>query len=168
MKNDQATQPIQAKKYHPVISLIDEVIRLNSRLRTIFAGTTDSTGLGSMPFTVLVAVVESKSPPTVPQIGRSLGHARQVIQRAANLLQEQGLITTVDNPNHKRAPLLEATEAGIQLKQAADLQAIKQADELLKMIDAGTCEQITDQLHTLRGKIEAHIKQRKPRDGTET
>lgn len=157
-----------AKQHHPVIALIDEVIRLNSRLRAIFAGTTASTGLSSMQFTVLVAVVEAKSPPTVPQIGRSLGHARQVIQRSANMLVEEGLIQMEPNPNHKRAPLLVATEAGKKLKREADTLALASAGDLLETIDTAECENLTRQLHELRGKIEAQIKKRNPRDGTET
>jgi len=151
---------VDQKQYHPVIALIDEVIRLNSRLKTIFAGTTETTGLSSMQFTVLVAVVESRTPPTVPQIGRSLGHARQVIQRAANVLIEEGLLDVEENPNHKRAPLLVATEAGDKLKHDTDIQALQSADELLKSIDAVSCKEITGALHQLRSEIEAHIKSR--------
>lgn len=154
------------KQYHPVIALIDEVLRLNSRLRTIFEGTTEFTGLSSMQFTVLTAVTESRSAPTVPQIGRSLGHPRQVIQRAANVLVAEGLIDTQDNPNHKRAPVLVATEAGRRLKQEADQRAIASADELLTTIDIPDCETLTGELHDLRGKIEAHIKSRSRTHGT--
>ena len=153
-------------KHHPVIALIDEVLRLNSRLRTIFEGTTEFTGLSSMQLAVLTAVTESRHPPTVPQIGRSLGNPRQVIQRAANVLVDEGLIETRDNPNHKRAPLLVVTQAGQNLKHKADLHAIASADELLSVIETGDCEKLTDDLHDLRGKIEAHIKTRSRAHGT--
>ena len=153
------------KQYHPAVALIDELIRVNSRVRSIFEGATESSGLGSMQLTVLTAVVESKSPPTVPQIGRSLGHPRQVIQRAANVLLEQGLITTRENPDHKRAPLLEATPSGKQLKLEADTQALKSADEMLTVIDADACNALTQELRNLRTQIEAHIKHKGGNDG---
>lgn len=156
-----------SRQHHPVISLIDEAIRLNSRLRNLFAGTTELTGLSAMQFTVLVAVVESRAPPTVPQIGRSLGHARQVIQRAANHLQGEGLIDTLPNPNHKRAPLLVATEAGRRLKHKADVRAIKVADQLLETVDAAACENLSSQLHGLRENIEAFIRKRDSAHGPE-
>ena len=148
------------QKHHPVIALVDEVLRLNSRLRTVFEGITESTGISSMQLAVLTAVVESRNPPTVPQIGRSLGHARQVIQRAANVLVDEGLIETRENPNHKRAPLLVVTEAGRQLKRVADVNAIDAAEGLLAVIDGKTCESLAEELHDLRTKIESHTRSR--------
>ena len=80
--------------------------RLQGRLKGAFTDSRLSTGLGETEMTVLNAVAEAPSPPTVPQIGRALGHPRQVIQRAANALITAGLIATRDNPDHKRAVLL--------------------------------------------------------------
>ena len=147
-------------QHHPVVDLIDEVIRTGTRLRTVFDGITAATGLTTVQFTVLSAVVAAKSPPTVPQIGRSLGHPRQVIQRAANNLQELGFIETRTNPNHKRAPLLVATEKGRRLKDDADVKALAAADSLLGVLDEKRCRDISSELHEVRGKIEAHLKTR--------
>ena len=63
---------------HPLIGLSDELIRLNGRLKGRFAGARRSEGLGDSELTVLNAVVEADRPPTVPQIGRSLGQPRQI------------------------------------------------------------------------------------------
>ncbi|MGB3622170.1 MarR family transcriptional regulator [Ketobacter sp. MCCC 1A13808] len=156
MRNDE-------KVHHPVIALIDEVIRVNSRLRSVFEGTTDASGLNSMQLTVLTAVVESRMPPTVPQIGRSLGHPRQVINRATKILLEQGLIEALDNPDHKRAPLLIATDTGKQLKMKVDATAEAAADALLTTIDAATFRKLTKDLQTLRASIEAHTRGSKNR-----
>jgi DNA-binding MarR family transcriptional regulator len=48
----------------------------------------------------------------VPQIGRSLGHTRQSVQRIADRLIARDLLASKENPDHKRAPLLVPTEAG--------------------------------------------------------
>src|SRR6267142_768778 len=69
---------------NPLVCLVDEVMRLQGRFKSIFAVSDGVTGLPSMELTVLTAVVEAAGAPTVPQIGRSLGRPRQVIQRAAN------------------------------------------------------------------------------------
>lgn len=151
------------KQYHPVIALIDEVIRVNSRLRSVFEGTTEFSGLNSMQLTVLTAVVESKSPPTVPQIGRSLGHPRQVINRAVKVLLEEGLIEALDNPDHKRAQLLVATKTGEQLKRKTDAKAEAAADQLLSTIDAATFNKLTKDLQNLREQIEQHARRRSER-----
>lgn len=149
-----------APQSNPMIMMIDEIIRLGSRLRTIFAGSSAASGLTAMESMVLAAVVEARTPPTVPQIGRSLGHPRQVIQRAANELLGAGLLQLAPNPNHKRAPLLLATDAGEQRKQLANVHAAEAADALLQVIDAAKCERLAQELHELRGKIEAHLRSR--------
>lgn len=146
---------------HPIILLIDEVLRLSPRLRTIFAGVTSAVGLSAMETTVLSAVIDARTAPTVPQIGRSLGHPRQVIQRAANALIEKGLIDTAPNPHHKRAPLLLPTERGCAVKREADQCAMAQADALLDSLDADKCIRLGRELRELRGEIEAYLRTRK-------
>lgn len=145
---------------NPMIVMVDEIIRLGSRLRAVFAGSTAASGLSSMESMVLAAVTEAKAPPTVPQIGRSLGHPRQVIQRAANELLAAGLIQAAPNPNHKRAPLLLATSDGEKLKGRVDAHAAEAANALLAVVDAAKCERLAQELHELRGKIEAHLRSR--------
>src|SRR5688500_17577937 len=105
---------------HPLVGLVDETQRLNGRLRSVFAASRQSVGLGDSEIMVLNAVVEADHAPTVAQIGRSLGHPRQLIQRAANSLREAGFIESADNPDHRRALLLKPTGAGIALKRKAD------------------------------------------------
>lgn len=143
---------------HPMIRLADELIRLNARLRTVFAGVTATTGLAAMELTVLTAVTEARAAPTVAQIGRSIGHPRQVIQRATNALLAAGLLETAANPNHKRAPILRATAAGRALKARADKLALESADAALRELDTAQCERLADELHDLRGRIEAHLR----------
>ena len=149
--------------HHPVIALIDELIRSGSRMRSIFVHATEGSGLNAMQNAVLTAVAESRSPPTVPKIGRSLGHPRQVIQRAVNVLLDEELIETVPNPDHKRAPLLQTTAAGRKIKNEMDARAIEAADRLLTALDVAKCEQLTVELHELRSGIEAFLRTEKLR-----
>jgi len=143
---------------NPLVRLIDEVMRLQGRFKSIFAGSNGVTGLPSMELTVLTAVVEAAGAPTVPQIGRSLGRPRQVIQRAANALIESGLIEALPNPHHKRAPLLSATPGGKAVKRKADAGALKAANAFLRRIDAARCSRLAADLHELRGEIEAYLR----------
>lgn len=143
---------------HPMLLLSDEILRLNGRLKSVFAGSGAATGLPAMESTVLAAVVQARTPPTVPQIGRSLGHPRQVMQRAANALIATGLIKTAANPDHKRAPLLVATAAGEALKQEADARAIQAADALLQVVDEAKCQRLIEELRELRAEIEHHLR----------
>ena len=60
----------------------------------------------------LVLEAVDGGPATVADIGRSMGLARQGIQRLADLLVEDGLAGYADNPRHARAKLLVITADG--------------------------------------------------------
>jgi DNA-binding MarR family transcriptional regulator len=42
-----------------------------------------------------------------------MGITRQSVQRTADVLADQGLVSYRDNPAHRRAKLVEATDAGL-------------------------------------------------------
>lgn len=138
--------------------LIDALARTQGRLRAAFAPAREAAGLSMIEHTVLVAVVEARTAPTVPQIGRSLGHPRQVIQRAANQLVEAGLISARPNPDHKRASLLVPTEAGRAIQAAANRQAAQIAAGLMNDLDPAQVQQATALLAIIRAGIEHHEK----------
>jgi DNA-binding MarR family transcriptional regulator len=146
---------------NPLIGLIDSVSRMHGRLRSAFADMHGEAGISEMEMTVLTAVVEASHPPTVPQIGRSLGHPRQVIQRAANSLIQAGIIETAPNPDHQRAALLAATDIGRSMKHAADRRAAVIADDVLQSIDPITVANLSASLDALRTQIEAYVRSQK-------
>lgn len=53
-----------------------------------------------------------RGPATVADVGRTMGQARQGVQRLADLLVDDGLAGYEDNPRHARAKLLAITPAG--------------------------------------------------------
>src|SRR5262245_60912431 len=136
-----------------VTELADEVIRLQGRLKSVFAGVVEEMGLTVTESTVLAAVIEAQSAPTVPQIGRSLGHPRQVIQRAVNVLTDKGLVRTEANPNHVRAPLLLPTGRGRALRDAAGDRANQAVKALLETVEPAACKRLTRELRQLRHAI---------------
>ena len=143
---------------HPLVALSDELIRLNGRLKGMFAGARRSEGLGDSELTVLNAVVEADRPPTVPQIGRSLGQPRQLVQRAANSLMDAGLIEAEPNPDHKRAVLLRATHQGTALKREIDTRADAIAEQVAGDIDADLVGQAAALLRDIRKELEARLR----------
>lgn len=148
----------KATARHPLVLLIDELVRLKSRLQSVFAGASSAIGLSHMELMLLTAVVESQTPPTVPQIGRSLGHPRQVVQRAANDLLAAKLLETMPNPDHKRAQLLYATAAGKKLYADAAALSKQSANSLGRVVDLAQCERLAGELHEMRGKLEIHLR----------
>lgn len=137
------------------IRLLDALARLQGRLRGAFQSVRDGSGLTDMEHTVLAAVVEARAAPTVPQIGRSLGHPRQVIQRAANGLSEKGLIAFTDNPDHKRASLLAATPAGTAVQADANRKAGTIAAALLQHVDAAQVTEAITRIEAIRAALDA-------------
>lgn len=138
----------------------DEVARLRGRMRALYADTRAQSGLPEMELTVLTAVANAASAPTVAQIGRSLGHPRQVVQRAANRLAELGLVGFADNPEHKRASLIVATEAGRALKAADHARAEVVTRAVLARVDAPAFADAAERMHAIRSEIEAYLKER--------
>lgn len=144
---------------HPLVGLIDETTRLNGRLKTLFAASRQSVGLGDSELMVLTAVVEAERAPTVAQIGRSMGQARQLVQRAANTLKDAGMIEMVDNPDHKRAPLLKATDQGVAVKRQADATADGIAGQLASAFDREEAiREVTAALRDIRRTLERKLR----------
>lgn len=143
---------------HPLVGLVDELTRLTGRLKSTFAGARKTLGLGDSEMVVLNAVVEADRPPTVPQIGRSFGHPRQLVQRAAKALEEQGLIETLPNPDHKRAVLLSPTPAGVAAKREMDERAHEIAEGLSARLDLGAIRDGTIALRQIRKDLEMTLR----------
>ncbi len=150
----------QFESRHPLVGLVDETSRLSGRLKSVFAASRQSVGLGESEIMVLNAVVEAEKAPTVAQIGRSLGHPRQIIQRAANSLKNSGLIETMENPDHKRAPLLKATEEGVSLKRQVDTKAEEIAERLIPAFGMSDVREATKAIRALRKQLESRLREK--------
>jgi len=146
----------------PLVGLHDEVIRLNGRLKALFVRIHRSEKLNDSERSVLNAVVEADRPPTVPQIGRSLGQPRQLIQRAANSLMEIGLIEAAPNPDHKRAVLLLPTAEGLALKRGFDDRADALVEEVGAGADAAAIRHATEILRAIRKHLEEQLRASEP------
>jgi DNA-binding MarR family transcriptional regulator len=143
---------------HPLVGLADEVVRLSGRMKSTFAASRRSVGLGESEAAVLNAVVEADRPVTVPQIGRSFGAPRQLVQRAAHALIAEGLIQAVPNPDHKRAALLRPTPAGIAIKRRQDAIADEIAHGLPADFDIASVRIATEALRHVREALEMRLR----------
>jgi DNA-binding MarR family transcriptional regulator len=143
----------------PISGLLSEAKRVSARLKTIFVESWRDCGLNESELMVLTAVITADRPPTAPQIGRSQGYPRQIVQRAANALIAQGLVETAPNPDHKRAVLLKPTARGIALKGQCDVRSEEIAAQLVKTVDLDAVLAATASLHTVRRQLEAYVRQ---------
>ena len=86
------------------------VFRLNGLLTAAGDALAQPHGQTTARWRVLAAV--ERTPMTVAQIARAWSLARQSVQRVADLLERDGLVSYEANPAHRRASLLRLTPEG--------------------------------------------------------
>ena len=91
--------------------LVLATFALNGRFLAAAEELARPAGLTAARWQVLGAVLREPRP--VSGIARVMGLARQSVQRLADVLVEQGLAEYRENPQHRRAKLLAATDAGL-------------------------------------------------------
>jgi len=143
-------------KVSELFTILGESHRLGVRLLQMFAQVREDSGLSGIEVLTLIGIARAARAPTVPQIGRSLGHPRQVIQRAVRVLEEEGLVELRPNPGHKRAALLFATEKGHALGGRVDGQSAEIVADLTRGLDLDLAEltAMSEGLVTLRRRID--------------
>ncbi|WP_198351077.1 MarR family winged helix-turn-helix transcriptional regulator [Flavisphingomonas formosensis] len=154
MSNSAAAEPVRKD----VVALIDEVIRLSGRLASARKMTTRIAGMLPAHWLVLTAICRAPRAPTVARIARSFGHSRQAIQRIANHLEQQGLVTFHDNPADRRARTLAPTTEGERAFALADREGDRWAADLASGLDAVAIGTAARLLATLRQRLESQAR----------
>lgn len=142
-----------------VVRILGEANRVAGRCLQVFARVREASGLSGIETLTLIAITHAAIPPTVPQVGRSLGHPRQVIQRAVRVLEQEGLVQPTPNPVHKRAALLVATDAGRELGRSIDAQAAEIIAGLAGGLDLDLVQltALGEGLLALRNRMDEHM-----------
>jgi DNA-binding MarR family transcriptional regulator len=90
------------------------VFKVNGLIIRSGEGITNPLGQSSARWQVLGRAYEPK-PTTVAKIAQDIGRARQSVQRIADVLDAEGLVSYEDNPTDRRARLLELTSDGAEV-----------------------------------------------------
>ena len=130
---------MSSKPQDELTDIILKVFRLNGNLIESGNRLVQPLGLTSARWQILGAVAASGKPTTCPQIAKTMGITRQGALKQLNLLEEEGLIETLENKNNERSPLYDLTPQGrkkyasamsLQEKWVANLiQNLKQAEQ---------------------------------------
>ena len=91
-------------------ALFLKLFRVNGLLLVAGDRLTSDLGLTSARWQVMSVLADG--PLTVSQIARNMGLKRQSVQRLVNVLSQQALLVLSDNPNHRRARLVQLTVMG--------------------------------------------------------
>ncbi len=86
---------------------------------------------------------------TVPQIARRLGYSRQSVQRTADQLVTERLAVYNPNPDHKRSPYLELTDAGQRVLKHLTVAAAASHRALGRKVGPDDAETAVQVLRTL-------------------
>lgn len=90
-------------------------------------------------------------PLTVAQMARDMGHARQSVQRIADILVDEGLAIYKENPNDRRAKLLGLTSKGAGVLKSIYARNEAWSRSLMEKLDP-------EQLASLAGALEGVAK----------
>ena len=119
--------PEEGKARTPAGDALTDLIIPTIRLRALFttAGEAIARPAGQTLARWLVLEAVAQAPRTVAQIARTMGLARQSVQRVADLLERDGLTAYAENPDHRRAQLVRLTPDG-----SAALRTIQEAQRV--------------------------------------
>jgi DNA-binding MarR family transcriptional regulator len=96
-------------------------------------------------------------PQTVAQMAHDMGHARQSVQRLADVLAAEGLVAYKDNPADKRARLVELTPAGEMVLAAIYARDQEWSRELLARLDPAQLVELATALEGIAQIVEAFL-----------
>jgi DNA-binding MarR family transcriptional regulator len=133
--------------------LILEVFRLNGRLLSAGDALTRPAGQTSARWQVLGALDEQ--PLTVAEIGRRMGLTRQSVQRTADLLEADGLVSYRSNPAHQRAKLATLTPSGRATLDAITTRQIDWANRIARRLLEADLQQALATIFQVRTAIDA-------------
>jgi DNA-binding MarR family transcriptional regulator len=134
-------------------SLIVPVIQLKAHFTRAGEGIAKTSGQTLARWLVLETVAEG--PATVAQVARSLGLARQSVQRVADLLERDGLTEYTENPEHQRSQLIQVTDRGQHALGAIQAEQQVWADRMGAAIgeaDLKHATRVVDRLTRALGK----------------
>lgn len=103
-------EPSRTAKGQSLTELILEVFPLHGDILTAGDKIGAELGLTSALWQVLGALEDA--PLTVPQIGRVMGLTRQSVQRSINIMERDGLVELILNPDHKTSSLVQMSAKG--------------------------------------------------------
>lgn len=139
------------------------VFRINGVLIRAGEGISRPTGQSSARWQVLGRAYQ---PRTVAAMARELGHARQSVQRVADVLEREGLVAYTDNPDDRRARLVELTPAGREVLTAIYRRQVEWSLKVMAALPIEELAAIAEALDEIGGVLEADINGQADGDST--
>ncbi len=136
------------------IALVEECIHLRDAAQRVLSSPLGGDRLTRLEGLVLLSLVEAESPQTVAQLGRNIGHARQVVHRAVLRLEELQLVEKQPNPHHRTSPLVVPTAKGRTFEKRMGEVLVGTIGSVLDAGDLDDCRRMAKRIRGLRAKVE--------------
>lgn len=151
-----------SQRFHPdhtpegsaLTRLMLEIFRANGALLEAGDQLTREIGLTSARWQVLGAVAMAVEPRPVAYLARSMGLARQSVQRVVDDLKADGFLAQAPNPHHRRAWLILLTNKGRRAYDAAINSEVPWANRLAQAMNQAEIETALSVLKRLRQGLE--------------
>jgi DNA-binding MarR family transcriptional regulator len=130
------------------------IFEINGLLMRAGDGITQSIGQSSARWQVLGRVFE---PQTVAKMARDMGHARQGVQRVADVLVKEGLIVYKDHPTDRRTKLLELTPQGMEVLTAIYVQQVEWSQRIMTKLNPEQVAMVADALEDIGQILETEV-----------
>ncbi len=130
------------------------IFNLNGLLMRAGDGITQPLSQSSARWQVLGRVFE---PQTVAKIARDIGHARQGVQRVADVLVREGLIVYKDHPTDRRTKLLELTPQGMEVLTAIYIRQVEWSQHIMTQLNPEQLVAVADALEDIGQILETAL-----------
>jgi DNA-binding MarR family transcriptional regulator len=138
----------------PIEDLIDEVRLLWNALVRRGEALHERDGIG-MGLRAILEFLLRNGPTTVPNIARRRGVSRQHVQTLVNPLIERKWVRPVENPAHRRSPLMELTSRGRQAIERMRRREAAIFRDVASDLSAHDLERSAATLRALRRAVDA-------------
>lgn len=139
-KTDAMPDQNQTPAGAALTGLVLDLFRLSSRMTTAGDRLVAELGLTSARWQILGSMVAAGRPQSVAWLARDMGASRQNLQRIVHELERDGLVRFRANPHHKRSHLVELTDRGRAVFEAAMALQGPWADDLAEGMEPSNIE----------------------------
>lgn len=146
-------QSVDKRDTDPISQFSLSIFRLNGILARNGDAITSSVGQSSARWQVLGRV--HYRPQTVAQIARDQGHARQSVQRVADVLVGEGLAMYKPHRSDKRTRLLALTPEGEKVLDSIYSQYGEWSQHIVTKLDAEQLAKLANTLNEIAEALEA-------------
>jgi DNA-binding MarR family transcriptional regulator len=154
----RGADPIVDSKAEAIAELMLEVAQCFFRIRAVGqkTGLITSWGGGAFGFMRSLALL---GPLTVPQIAQMRPTSRQRMQRLADELVAQRLVTFIDNPKHRRSKLVQLTRKGDARYRELNARFLVIASTMGVALSEADIRRTTEIVRQLSGDVKARSEQ---------